>query len=150
LTLLLMQGLITGWWGIASGGSMFPLAKLVEDGPAVDYLRDECPRRHFRLCDYLGEMPMSSSDMFWSENSVMMRIGGPLALAGDAPTIIWGALRRQPARSLNQALANTLAQLKIYAGGWEPIVRLTRYGAADELSPAVRRRFPAEYPDYLV
>lgn len=44
----------------------FLTARLVEDGPGLHYLRENCGRAPFVLCDYQGVLPLRSDSLLWS------------------------------------------------------------------------------------
>jgi hypothetical protein len=43
----------------------FLMARVIEDGPGYRFLRDTCPGSGFQVCDYVGRLPMSSSEFLW-------------------------------------------------------------------------------------
>src|SRR5262249_34961132 len=52
----------TGFASLTPYGSIFLLARFVEDEPAVFYLRGHCADGRFRLCRHLDELPMELTE----------------------------------------------------------------------------------------
>jgi hypothetical protein len=44
----------------------FVTARLLEDGPGLDYLRRTCPGNGFAVCRYLDRLPLSSDKFLWA------------------------------------------------------------------------------------
>jgi len=93
------------------GGYAFLLARLVADGPAVDYLRETCPARHYALCDYLDELPRSSSGFLWTEASPFQKLGGFIGYRKEGREIVDGTLRHDPWRVARALASHGIQQL---------------------------------------
>jgi hypothetical protein len=46
----------------------FLMARLIEDGPAVRYLRESCPQSGFQVCAFLDRFPISSDKFLWAKD----------------------------------------------------------------------------------
>lgn len=63
-------------WGVkqATGSAPvrppFLMARMIDDGPGYDYLRDTCPTNGFLACRYLDRMPAPSDSFLWSDSPV--------------------------------------------------------------------------------
>lgn len=103
---------LTGQWPIPTP---FLLARLVGDGTAEAYLRQECPNRHFVICDYLGRMPMTENDFLWSrdpKSSVMGTASAATrrAIAAESDAIVIGTLLRYPLAEAKAEVMNVVRQ----------------------------------------
>ncbi len=119
-------------------GSIFMLARSLEDGPAMRTLERHCPASGWRLCAVLTAGRPESADTFlWQPDSTLYRAGGPRRLSAEAGMIVATAIREQPGVMLRMALRNTLHQLGMVATGdglnaWP-----------DTVTPVIHRDFPA-------
>jgi hypothetical protein len=121
---------------ISPYGSIFYLARLIADGPAVSEMQRDCPVQHWRLCPFLPRLPMDSDVFLWAADSPLQQAGGPKALAPDADAIIAAVLRAEPMEVIDTAAANTMLQLHRFSSGdgLEPW--------RDQVSPWLERDFP--------
>jgi hypothetical protein len=46
----------------------FLMARLIDDGPGYDYLRDTCPGSGFQACRFVERLPMQSDQFLWSRD----------------------------------------------------------------------------------
>ncbi len=99
------------------GGPLFLLARMVEDGPAKDYLVEHCPETKFALCAFIDEMPMAPVHFLWSESGPVHRLGGFAALSDEAAVIVKGTLREQPLRIAWLSLVHAGEQFKTFGMG---------------------------------
>ena len=93
------------------GGYAFTLARLVADGPAVDFLRETCPVRRYALCDFLDQLPRDSNHFLWSPHSPFQKLGGFSGYGKEGREIVAGTLRRYPGWVAQTALINGYRQL---------------------------------------
>ncbi len=103
---------LTGRWPISTP---FLLARLVGDGTAEAYLRQECPGRHFVTCDYLGRMPMTENDFLWSRDPKLSVMGTASAatrraIAAESGAIVIGTLLRYPFEEAKAEGVNVVRQ----------------------------------------
>jgi hypothetical protein len=48
----------------------FVMARIIADGPGYEYLKDNCPKAGFTVCDYMDRLPTLNSDVFlWSADT---------------------------------------------------------------------------------
>lgn len=101
--------------GVSPFGSVFALARLQADGPAVDVLRARCPAVGWRLCAWVDRLPMDSDRFLWEREGPVWLDGapggGPILLAPEASAIVNATLAAQPLRVMGIAASNTLRQL---------------------------------------
>jgi hypothetical protein len=107
------QWALAGRMTISPGGSIFLLARLVEDGPARDYLAADCPQANFKLCAFVNDMPMDANRFLWGDGPVRS-LGGFGALVDEAPVVVAGTLRLEPLRVAWLSLGNILRQLATF------------------------------------
>jgi hypothetical protein len=96
---------------VAPNTSIFLLARLIEDGPAKDFLAAHCGEVKFALCAYVDDMPMRTGRFLWNDDGPVNRLGGFSALSQEATIIVAGTLRQEPVRIALLSLRHTLEQL---------------------------------------
>jgi hypothetical protein len=99
---------------IAPDSSVFLLARLIEDGPAKDFLAAHCAEANFALCAYVADMPMTTTYFLWDGDGPVSRLGGFGAVSQEAKIIVGGTLREQPLRIAMLSLRHTLKQLESF------------------------------------
>ncbi len=128
----LMFGLAT----LSPGGYAFEFSRLEQNGPAVAYLRENCPSRNYAVCAWLDRMPMSSSDFVWSEDGPI----GKLGFIGERKRRHGD--RRADYRKISAVGAPRRACGHLPATRPQPNRRWSRASRADAHSPTVQlRRF---------
>ena len=96
----------------ARNSNVFLLAKLIEEGPAYDYLAQTCPHAQYSLCPYVDELKGQSQDgLKWSGGSPFYKVGGFDRLEPEARSIVWATLRAYPLQILRGAMSNAGRQL---------------------------------------
>ena len=126
-----------GRFAIAPFGNVFMLARVIYDGPGMTALRRFCPVANWRLCPFIDDLPATSDDFLWAQDSPLSRAGGPKSVSLDADEIIAAALNGDPVAETRAALRNTLEQLTRFDSG----DGLTPW--PNEVSPWIERDFPA-------
>lgn len=100
----------------------FLLARLIGDGPAERYLRDECPQRDFALCDHLDRMPMTENEFLWGEGErglfKVATIETKKRILEESPELLFGTVTRYPLEVAQRGLHNFAGQL-LHVGGRE-------------------------------
>ncbi|MFI5311923.1 MAG: hypothetical protein ACHQQ3_11855 [Gemmatimonadales bacterium] len=138
------------WTRIAPYGDIFLLARLLEDGPARDYLRATCPAAGFLLCPYLDAIPPTGDGFLWSPTSPLWTVGGVEPLRGEAHVITAAAVRAEPLRVLTCAVRNSVLQLARFRTGDSLHPYLETDDDGGQWVPIVLRRyFPEAYPQFL-
>jgi hypothetical protein len=105
-------------------GSVFMLARLQEDGPAVAVLKARCPDAGWYLCAFTDRLPMPANDFLWAPDSPVNRdaagasrfLGG-MMLAPEAGQIVAETLRADPLGVARAMVGNMLAQLASFGIG---------------------------------
>lgn len=106
-----------GRFGLAPYGSIFLLARLVDDGPASATLHRDCPAAGWRLCAVADRLPMKSDTFLWDPASPVLAVGGHKAVAEEARSILAATLRADPWGVLRAGATNTWRQASLFASG---------------------------------
>lgn len=127
---------------VSSGGNVFLLARLVDDGSARDVLARECPRPDWKLCGQIGNLGHDTDDFLWSGHGPLASLG-IREMAVEATPIVHETIRAEPFRVLGDMGLNTLRQFVDVGSG----DGLQAWPAA--LDPVIAHHFPAaEYRRY--
>jgi hypothetical protein len=117
-TFALLVGSNALMWGkpvVSPYGSVFPLARQLANGPAVDFLRKHCPG--FLLCDQIGNFSPDSDVILWGRGSPLWAHGDETVMAPEAARILAGTLREFPGRvAANAARDSFLQAFKLRLG----------------------------------
>jgi hypothetical protein len=112
---------------LARNSNVFLLAKWIDEGPALSYLKEVCPAAGYALCEYIEDLEGKSHDeLKWNGNSPFMKVGTFDELEPEASEIVRGTLYNHPYEILWHAFANAARQL-------------TRFQAGDGLTPEFAR-----------
>lgn len=137
-------------FSLSPASSVWLLARFIGDGPARDYLREECPTRQFVLCAYLDELPADSDEFLWNNyttDAVFVRAGGYAALRGEAREIVSGTIARYPGRVAGDFLRNSARQfIDIGTGGW---LDFGPNMLGQPISQYIQIQFPRSYDRYV-
>jgi hypothetical protein len=126
--------------GLSPFGAIFGLARLVADGPAKIFLRENCPGAGYRMCDWVGRLPSDADAFLWDpEGPVWSDPGGPIALAPEASRIVTETILSQPLTVARGALANWWDQIGM--------VRFNEIVGDKWLDATVGARLRAYYPE---
>lgn len=101
---------------LSANGSVFLLARLQQDGPAVATLRDHCPEAGWYLCDHLDVLPIDSNVFLWNAESPLNRdrqgrTRGAVMLSAEAREITGLTLREHTGDVARAMIRNTARQL---------------------------------------
>lgn len=134
---LATQWALAGRPTLGPPGSVFLLARLVQDGLAQRYLDDVCPppgedagerqATGLKLCAVRHRLPAAANQFLWNPHwggdSPFLEVGGWEGMAEEAAEIVVGSLRAYPLAHAAAALKNTGLQLvKVRVGdGLEPM-----------------------------
>jgi hypothetical protein len=100
---------------LSPSANAFLLGRLFGDGLARDFLRENCPKRHFISCHYLSDLPQTESEfLFWHPLYGDLK-GHPREM--DA--IVRGTLRAYPWKFLMSSARQTVLQLATLRTGEE-------------------------------
>jgi hypothetical protein len=103
---------------LARNSNVFLLAKWIDEGPALAYLKESCPRAGYALCEYLGELEGKSHDQLkWSGDSPFRKIGTFDELEPEARAIVRGTLYRFPHEIIRKSLIDAGLQLGRFQAG---------------------------------
>jgi hypothetical protein len=103
---------------LARNSNVFLLAKWIDEGPALSYLKEACPGVGYALCEYLEDLEGKSHDeLKWGGNSPFKRVGTFDELEPEAREIVRGTLYSHPYEILRHAFANAARQLMRFQAG---------------------------------
>ena len=137
LTLIAMNIAGHGRVSLSPFGNVFLLARVIEDGPGMTALRQNCPAAGWRLCDELDRLPVASDDFLWRDDGALAHAGGAKRVSAEAGAILLAAWRADPAGILAAFLHHASQQAADFATGdgleaWPQTV-----------TPWIQRDFPA-------
>jgi hypothetical protein len=103
---------------LARNSNVFLLAKWIDEGPALSYMKEACPGAGYALCEYLGDLEGKSHDeLKWGGNSPFKKVGTFDELEPEAREIVRGTLYSHPYEILGHAFANAARQLMRFQAG---------------------------------
>jgi hypothetical protein len=119
LTAMLGVNLLTvHQFALARNSNVFLLAKWIDEGPALSYLKESCPNAGYALCAYIEELEgKSHDDLKWAGNSPFKKVGTFDELEPEAREIVRGTLYAHPGQILRQAVINAALQLTRFQAG---------------------------------
>jgi hypothetical protein len=151
---LLTMNLVSGKVGLSRSGSVFLLARMLEDGTALSYLEQACPRQHFAVCADLNELksynslhpyPNASLASYFLWDGPLAKLGGFTGEEAEAGAIVRSTLLMYAPAQFRAAVNNGWRQLLLFPTGGD-------ISASDkvEVSPFILGRFgPAVNDNYL-
>ena len=142
---------------LAKNGSVFLLAKWIDEGPALSYLEHSCRTIKYELCAYLGDMKgLTHDDLKWGEGSPFRNVGSSFdELEPEARRIVWGTFKTYPVEILYRSLKDAGRQILRFQAGDGLTVRYARlvaprlgevFGPALETSVLESRQGRGELP----
>jgi putative flippase GtrA len=133
---------------VSRGSAVFLLAKLIDDGVALDYLQAACPRQAYSICPELPAIRDYREHRTAQQDSTSDYVlwGPPLAAAGGYGTVATyagavnnAAIRHEPLQFLRASARSFGEQLVSFRTG----DGLFRYGPDKSVTQAIARYFPA-------
>jgi hypothetical protein len=121
---------------LSPSGNSFLLGRLFGDGLAPEFLRVNCPKRHFISCRYLSNLPQDEVD-FLFRHPLLRDLKGH---DREIKTIVRGTLSAYPLRFAISSTIQTLRQLAAVRTGDE----IRSYSAQAWNTDAIARVFPGE------
>lgn len=112
-----------GQFRFTPGGDVFLFGRLVQDGIASRWLKDNCPDPQVKLCDYQAELyeadgSLRTNDSFlWWGGSPLYKIGGWEGAGPELAHITWDSLRDYPAMHASAAWTSFIQQMGEIASG---------------------------------
>jgi hypothetical protein len=101
---------ITGSFAFTPGGSSFLFGRLIEDGIVARYLKEQCPDRSLRLCDYTTTLPDDADGWLWDSDSPYRLLGDEAGLGDEERAIILATLERYPLMHATTAVTAAVTQ----------------------------------------
>lgn len=146
---LLALNLVSGQVGLSRNGSVFLLARMLDDGTALSYLEQTCPHQRFAVCADLDELKSYNSlhpyPQDWKSSlSTYFLWEGPLEKLGDfraeeaeASAIVRGTLLMYAPAQFRASIENGWRQLLLFSTGSD----IFTYPETDWVSTAILLRF---------
>jgi hypothetical protein len=124
----------------------FLMARVIEDGPGYRFLRDTCPGSGFQVCDYVGRLPMSSSEFLWGSEmkpGVFAQSSPEVkqALSAEQNEFLLAVIEYDPIGQISASLRNIGLQLSA--------LRLSDFEYNDDEKRVFAIKIPVEYRDAL-
>jgi hypothetical protein len=129
---------------ISPSGYAFLLARLVADGPAVQYLRAHCPEENYALCAYLDQMPTDSDAFLWPADSPFRKVGWVSGYRQEGQKIVIETVLHYPAQIGRLVLSNTFRQIPMI-NNWYGIVP---YIDTSDPTDSIKAYFPGDFGAY--
>ena len=134
---------------VSRAGSVFLLARLMQDGIVQRLMADVCPPRGsgapepYTLCAYRARLPRNANAWLWGEHSSFRAEGGFRRSDGEYSRIVRDSLARYPWMHLEAAALDSASQfLQVRTGDGIESQRSI-------LRPAFRHALPRQLPAYL-
>jgi hypothetical protein len=134
---------------VSRAGSVFLLARLMQDGIAQRLMSDACPPRGsnapapYSLCAYRAKLPHNANAWLWGEHSSFRAEGGFKRSDGEYGRIVHDSLVRYPWMHLKAAAMDSVLQfLQFKTGDGIESQRSI-------LGPAFAHALPRQLPAYL-
>jgi hypothetical protein len=103
---------------LARNSNVFLLAKWIDEGPALSYLKEACPGARYALCAHLSELEGKSHDALkWGFDTPFQKLGGFDALEPEAREIVRGTLKAYPYDILRQIVLDVRLQFSRFRAG---------------------------------
>jgi hypothetical protein len=155
---MLAMNLVSGQVGLSRSGSVFLLSRMLEDGTALSYLEQTCPRQHFAVCADLNELksynslhpypqayPQNTLFNYFFFEGPLDRLGGFTGEEAEASAIVRGTLLMYAPAQLRASVDNGWRQLLLFSTGSD----IFAYSDQSWVSTAILSRFgPAVYEKY--
>jgi len=120
----------------------FLMARLIDDGPGYDYLRDTCPGSGFLACRFVDRLPLPSDAFLWSKDPATGVFG-----VSD-PAVRRGLSREQYRFALAVLLHEPFLQTAVSlrnAAEQALLLKATEFGYTPEEKVTFARKLPATY-----
>lgn len=120
---------LTGEVFFSRAGSVFLMARMMEDGLVEPVLHETCPQSGYVLCRYKDKLPANADDWLWNTStSPFARLGGFKGLEAESASIVSQSIRREPIANLAAALRDAAVQFVEFQTGdglvkqkWVPV-----------------------------
>jgi hypothetical protein len=107
---------LSGQLAWTPGGSAVAFGRMLQDGIVARYLRDHCPRQHFKLCPYRNELPATADEFLWGDG-MFDTLGRFKGMNEEMGYIALHALTEYPLWQAETAITATAEQLVHVATG---------------------------------
>lgn len=102
----------------ARNSNVFLLAKWIDEGPALAYLKSSCPQSGYALCDHLPALEDAThAQLKWNPDSPFSKLGGFDRLEPEARSIVRNTFAAYPYDILRNAVTDSLRQFAHFGAG---------------------------------
>lgn len=120
----------------------FLMARLIDDGPGYQYLKDTCPGSAFVACRFVDRLPLESDDFLWSKDPArgVFAVTDPRTrreLSNEQYRFAVAVLLHQPLRQVVVSLRN--------AGEQAGLLQATEFAYTAQDKATFERKLPASY-----
>jgi hypothetical protein len=120
----------------------FITARIIEDGPGYQYLRDTCPGNGFVVCQFIDRLPTSANEFLWAHDPVHGVFGATddstrRRLAHEQWAFVYAVVRHRPLGQVRASIQNALQQALL--------VGIPEFQYSDEDKQAFAREIPEIY-----
>ena len=129
-------------FSLSPSKNAFLLARLFGDGLAADFLRENCPARHFVSCRYLSRLPRTEEEFLFQSSLFPELLHGH---QDEMEKIVRGTILAYPARFVTSSAKQTMLQLTSLRTGDE----IRTYGARQWNEKVIPRVFPGDLQAFL-
>ena len=128
---------------ISRSGSVFVVARLMQDGIIQRLLHDTCPASGYDLCAYQNRVPHNANAWLWGDKSLFHSQGGFGQGQDQDNRMIVDSLKRYPWMHVKAAVYDSVLQFFMFktGDGIESQVNI--------LKPELIRNTPGQLPAYL-
>ena len=103
---------------LSRNSNVFLLAKWIDEGPALSYLREACPEVGYAVCRQLKDLEgKTHDDLKWGNDSPFKKIGTFDELEPEARLIVRATIRKYPYAIVRQAFIDVGIQLSRFQAG---------------------------------
>ena len=117
LVTIAANALFLGHASFSPYGKIFPLARMILEGPGLRTLQRECPQPGWTLCSQLGHLPDNFENFLFGPGGTVSRAGGAASVAAQAGPIIADTFKAEPGAIVRAAIARSAAQFVSFATG---------------------------------
>lgn len=124
----------------------FLMARVIEDGPGYQYLKEACPQKHYAVCAFVDRLPLTSDDFLWNSTP---RIGvfavadaaTRRALSAEQMAFVAAVIAFDPVGQFAASLRNGLKQLGMFG--------LTEFNYGEGARSYFAAKLPPSYLDAM-
>ena len=120
LFVLTFTGIIAMEPALAKSRNVFFMGRMAENGILIDFLKENCGKKQYKLCDCIDSIPRNTNDFLWDKASpVYTRYTRWSGTRDEFGSIIFSTLIRPKylVRHIAESVKSTLKQLRSFNAG---------------------------------